>query len=61
MDDLERMREIIEANSGTKEKNKIHYGKFPYNLKNWMDMMGCFGDMFFDAKVNLIDIGDNIF
>jgi len=50
MDDLERMREIIGANSGEKEKNKIHYGKFPYNLKNWMDMMGCFGDMFFGGK-----------
>lgn len=50
MDDLERMREIIRANSGTNEKDKIQYGKLPYNLKNWMDMMGCFGDMFFGGK-----------
>lgn len=44
MDDLERMREVLGENTVPK-----NYGKCP-NLKDWMEMMGCFGDMFFGGK-----------
>ncbi len=49
MDDLERMREVLGENSAPKGTKKMHYGKSP-NLKDWMEMMGCFGDMFFGGK-----------
>ncbi len=50
MDDLERIKEVIGEKS--KKNKKTQYGKSP-KLKNWMEMMGCFGDMFFGGKGKL--------
>lgn len=52
MDDLERIKEILRNKSASKRTKKMHYGKSP-NLKDWMEMMGCFGDMFFGGKGKL--------
>lgn len=53
MDDLERLREVLGENASPKEINKKHYGRRPVKLKNWMEMMGCFGNMFFGGKGKL--------
>ncbi len=53
MDDFERMREVLGEISSPKITNKKQYGKRPIRLKNWMEMMGCFGNMFFGGKGKL--------